>query len=93
MTVVEFIEFEGFKVSTDELKTELLSKSANYSGEVVSARRQLMCSRVLLAWPKAGEACVSAVEDFITEELKGDLMNPKSCLLPGSEWPKVPPKS
>ena len=33
------------------------------------------------------------MEDFITEEFKDDLMNPRRCLLPESEWPKVPPKS
>ena len=65
----------------------------NYSGEVVSVRRQIVCSKVLPAWPKAGEACILPVEDFITEELKDDLMNPRRCLIPESEWPKVPPKS
>ena len=91
--VVEFLEFEDFEISTDELKTELMSKIINYSGEVVSVRRQLICSMVLPAWPKSGEACILAVEDFITEELKDDLMNPRRSLLPESEWPKVPPKS
>ena len=33
------------------------------------------------------------MEDSITEEFKVDLVNPKRCLLPESEWPKVPPKS
>ena len=54
---------------------------------------QLICSKVLPAWPKSGEACILAVEDFITEELKDDLMNPRRCLLPESELPMVPPKS
>ena len=63
------------------------------SGEVVSVRRQLICSKVLPALLKSGEACILAVEDFITEDSKDDLMNPKRCLLPESEWPKVPPKS
>ena len=91
-TVLEFIEFEGFEGSDDGLKTELLSKVVNYSGEVVSVRRQLICSKVLPAWPNAGEACILAAGDFVTEGLKDDLMNPR-CLLPESEWPKVPPKS
>ena len=64
-----------------------------YLGEAVSVRRQLICSKVLPAWLKSGEACILAVEDFITEEPKGDLTNPKRCLLPDSEWPKVPLKS
>ena len=75
-TVLEFLEFEDFEVSSGEVKTELMSKIVNYSGEVVSVRRQLICSKVLLAWPKAGEACILAVEDFIPEELEDDLMNP-----------------
>ena len=92
-TIVDFIKFEDFEFSIDELRTELLSKIVNYSGEVVSVRRQIVCSKVLPAWPKAGEACILPAEDFITEELKDDLMNPKRCLLPESDWPKVPPKS
>ena len=78
-TIVEFVKFEDFEFSIDELRTELLSKIVNYSGEVVSVRRQIVCSKVLPAWPKAGEACILPVEDFITEELKDDLMNPKRC--------------
>ena len=69
-----------------------MSKIVSYSGEVFSIGRQLICSKVLIAWLKAGEACILAVEDFIIEELKDDSTNPKSCLLPGSDWPKVPPK-
>ena len=78
---------EDFEASADELKTELSSKIANYSGEVASVRKQLICSKVLPAWPKSGEACILAVEDFITEELKDDLMNPRRCLLPESFTP------
>ena len=92
-TVLEISEFEDFEVSIGEFKIELMSKIVNYSGEVVSVRRQLICSKVLLAWPKSGEACILAVEAFIIEELMDDLMNPKRCLLPESGWPKVPPKS
>ena len=40
-TLLEFLEFEDFEVSIDELKTELLSKIVHYSGKVVSVRRQL----------------------------------------------------
>ena len=90
---MNLLSLKDFAFSTDELKTELLSKIFNYSGEVVSIRRHLICSKVLPAWLKAGEACILAVEDFIIEELKDDLMNPKRRLLPESEWPKVPPKS
>ena len=65
-TVLEFIEFGDFEVSIDELKAELLSKIVNYSGVVVSVRRQPICSKVLPAWPKAGQACILAVEVFVT---------------------------
>ena len=49
-TLVEFPEFDDFKASNDELKTELLRKIANYSGGVVSVRGQPIRSKVLLAW-------------------------------------------
>ena len=40
-TVVEFHEFEDFEISIGEFKTELMSNIFNYSGGVVSVRRQL----------------------------------------------------
>ena len=92
-SILEFLNFEDLSFSIDETSRDLLSKVVSYSGEVVSVRRQLVCSEVLPAWPKAGEACILNIENFITEELRDDLMNPERCLLPKSEWPKVPPKS
>ena len=41
-TVLEFPEFEDFEVSIGGIKTELVSKIVNYSGEVVSIKRQLI---------------------------------------------------
>ena len=33
------------------------------------------------------------MEDFITPELRDDLLDPYRCLPPEGEWPKVSPKS
>ena len=52
-----------------------------------------MCELVLPAWPKKGEACLLPVEEFVTPELRDDLLNPNRCLLPKEEWPQAPPKS
>ena len=60
----------------------------------ITQTKSFQSEESLPASPKSGEACILTVDDFITEEeLKDDLMSPKKCLLPESEWPKVQPKS
>ena len=73
--------------------SSIVNKVTSYGGEIVSVRRTLICDLVLPAWPMLGEAFVLLVEDFITHELRDDLLDPYRCLLPDEEWPKVPPKS
>eukprot|EP00959_Pyramimonas_sp_CCMP1952_P236753 4947913-Pyramimonas_sp.AAC.1 len=62
-------------------------------GEPVSVRRQLVASKVLPAWPRAGEAAAVPVTRFLDGELLDDVLNPSSCLLPPDEWPLDPPCS
>ena len=92
-SILQFLEFGDEEFSLEKITDELNSKVTSYGGEIVSVRRNLICDLVLPAWPKLGEACVLPIEDFVTQELRDDLLDPYRCLLPEDEWPKVPPKS
>ena len=71
----------------------LADKAVNYQGEVVSRRRDLVAAQVLPAWPAQSYTCQLPVADFVTEELRDDLLCPSRCLLDKSMWPKVTPRS
>ncbi len=63
-----------------------------YSGKFVSVRRDLDANKVVVAWPKVGEACVCSILNFIDEHLRDDLLDPQRCLLPEVEWPSETPR-
>ena len=71
----------------------LFERKVNYHGQSVSKARDLVCSRVLPAWPKQGEACILQIEGFVSEELKDDLLLPCRCLAPKAQWPAVTPSA
>ena len=90
---LSFLDEGGGYLSLENILSEPDSKVTSYGGEIVSVRRTLVRDLVLPAWPEKGEACLSPVEEFVTRELRDDLLNPERCLLPKEEWPKVPPRS
>ena len=88
-----FLDISSKFETTRYLRTHLQTLKIGYSGEVISVRRQLVCSQVTPAWPKPGSACLFPIIDFVHQELRDDLENPERCLLPRSQWPQKTPRS
>ena len=65
----------------------------DYQGEVVGARRELECWKVVPCWPKVGQAAVCAVADHLAGPAKEKVLDPTICLKPRSEWPPEPKQS
>ena len=38
-------------------------------------------------------ACILPIEEYVSEELRDDLLSPERCLLPADQWPAYLPKS
>ena len=72
---------------------DLNSRRIGYSGESISVARDLEVDRVLPAWPTREQSCILPIEEFISEELKDDLLDPPRCLLPRTQWPNITPRS
>ena len=51
-------------VAMPTLRHDLQTMRIDYGGEAVSKCRQLVAELVTPCWPKSGEACILAVEDF-----------------------------
>ena len=77
----------------DEVQKELLEKRIDYSGNVVSVRRDLVASKIIPTWPAVGEAATCSIETLLKGELLEDLSDPHRCLKPQSEWPEETPVS
>ena len=78
---IEAIQFDFAK----QLK-DLRELRMGYSGEDVSVRPTLIARKVIDIWPVIGRACVCPVVDFVSEEIRHDLLDPSRCVLPGAEW-------
>ncbi|CAK0808859.1 unnamed protein product [Prorocentrum cordatum] len=89
----ELLAEGGPAPSARQIRADLATRQTDYMGEPVSVRRQLVASKVLPAWPRAGEAAAVPVTRFLDGELLDDVLNPSSCLLPPDEWPLDPPCS
>ena len=53
----------------------------------------LVADKVIAVWPAVGECAVQPVVEFLPDDLKEMIEEPKNCLLPPWEWPASPTKS
>ena len=88
-----FLATESEFTPIGDLRSHLQTIRLGYQGETISIRRELICSKVLPAWPQKGTACLFPIVDYVHEELVDDLLNPARCLLPQDQWPAKTPKS
>eukprot|EP00435_Cladocopium_sp_Y103_P042108 s410_g11.t1 len=65
----------------------LSSKKYDYAGRPVEYMEDLECSKVLMAWPKVGQAGIQPIEAFLTDETKASLQDPAKLLLPRERMP------
>ncbi|CAK0791571.1 unnamed protein product, partial [Prorocentrum cordatum] len=89
----QFLEWGTGEVSFEAAMDELMHCRVDYSGAVVSKRRQLTAEEVLVAWPAPGKAAIAPVVAVLQGELLEDVLNPFRCLRPREEWPDEPPRS
>ena len=66
-------------------------ESFGYDGEPVILMEDITADLVVEAWPAIGQAAVQNAIDFVPDELRAMLLDPKSCLLPLHEWPERAP--
>eukprot|EP00438_Fugacium_kawagutii_P000030 Skav208216 [mRNA] locus=scaffold3686:21970:30201:- [translate_table: standard] len=66
----------------------LSSKRYDYCGRPVEYLEELVCEKVIPAWPKVGQAGVQPIEAFLTDETKKAMKDPKSLLLPAEKMPQ-----
>lgn len=65
----------------------------DYAGEPVHPMEDLVADKVIAVWPAVGECAVQPVVEFLPDDLKEMIEEPKNCLLPPWEWPASPTKS
>eukprot|EP00438_Fugacium_kawagutii_P035175 Skav225826 [mRNA] locus=scaffold2516:55037:59475:- [translate_table: standard] len=65
----------------------LASKKFDYSGKPIEYMEDLVCERVLPAWPKQGQAAIQPIEDFLSDETKAVFNRPEGQLLPPEMMP------
>ena len=71
----------------------LSSKTYDYAGPPVEYMEDLDCSKILMAWPKKGQAGIQPIEAFLTEETKAALLHPENLLLLRERMPANAPRS
>ena len=87
------LESESVPFEPTSERALILERELDYAGEQVSVKRDLVVSKVVAAWPSAGEAAVCPILDFVDEHLADDLRDHFRCLLPQVEWPVEVPVS
>eukprot|EP00438_Fugacium_kawagutii_P015911 Skav211119 [mRNA] locus=scaffold2659:123518:130322:- [translate_table: standard] len=66
----------------------LASKKFDYAGRPVEYMEDLVCERVLPAWPKAGQAGIQPIEDFLSSETRALRTRPEGLLLAPEMMPR-----
>eukprot|EP00435_Cladocopium_sp_Y103_P054322 s280_g17.t1 len=79
--------------SLGECDKLLSSKKFDYAGRPVEYMEDLICERVLPAWPKKGQAAIQPIEAFLSAETKKALEDPSKLLLPIEKMPYNAPRS
>eukprot|EP00438_Fugacium_kawagutii_P016768 Skav231119 [mRNA] locus=scaffold7:90570:104623:- [translate_table: standard] len=74
--------------SLGECDKLLSSKKFDYAGKPVEYMEDLVCERVLPAWPKKGQAGIQPIEDFLSPETREVFDHPEKLLLPTEVLPK-----
>lgn len=65
----------------------LNSKKYDYAGRPVEYMEDLVCERILPAWPRKGQAAIQPLDAFLTPETKKLLEDPQKLLLPPEKMP------
>ena len=73
-----------------ELRKEISSLRVDYSGAVIQKARELTCAQVIAVWPPKEKAASVPITRFLKGELLDDVLDPRRCLKPESEWPARP---
>ena len=76
-----------------DARAQLVEARFDYGGEPIMALEELKADQVVPVWPAVGESAVLPVVDFLPEDLRRYLDDPKTCLLPVEEWPRRAPRS
>ena len=84
----------GDKLGTlGEAKKLLMSKKYDYAGRPVEYMEDLIFEKVKPAWPKKGEAGVSSIMKYLSEETRKQMERPQDLLLPLDMMPAKSPRS
>lgn len=84
----------GDKLGTlGEAKKLLTSKKYDYAGKPVEYMEDLIFEKVKPAWPKKGEAGVSSIMKYLSEETRKQMEHPEDLLLPKDMMPEKSPRS
>eukprot|EP00438_Fugacium_kawagutii_P009611 Skav215637 [mRNA] locus=scaffold736:68674:73286:+ [translate_table: standard] len=65
----------------------LSSKKFDYAGQPLEYMEDLICEKILPAWPKPGAAAIQPIEAFLSEGTKKAMKDPYSLLLPDEQMP------
>ena len=76
-----------------EAKTALQSKRYDYSGNPVEHMLELEASKVILTWPKMGEAGIRCITEFLSGDSLEAMKNPQDWLLPTDKQPEKAKRS
>ena len=71
----------------------LSSKKYDYAGRPVEYMEDLVCDKVVMAWPRRGQAGVQSIEAFLTPETLAAFQDPHKLLLPRERMPSNAPRS
>eukprot|EP00438_Fugacium_kawagutii_P005826 Skav231210 [mRNA] locus=scaffold2958:85828:91822:- [translate_table: standard] len=93
ISVERFLGKGGTIANYDSSREAIKSVKFDYGGEPVQYMETLEASKVIPCWPKVGEAAIRDATDFVPEEVRKWLDDPRSCLLPEAAWPDPPPIS
>ena len=84
----------GDKLGTlGEAKKLLTSKKYDYAGRPVEYMEDLIFEKVKPAWPKKGEAGVSSIMKYLSDETRKQMESPQDMLLPMDMMPEKSPRS
>ena len=71
----------------------LSSKRYDYAGRPVEYMEDLVCEKVVMAWPRIGHAGIQPIESFLTPETLAAFQDPHKLLLPWERMPSNAPRS
>ena len=70
-----------------ESEALLSSKKYDYAGRPVEYMQDLVCDKVIMAWPKVGQAAIQPITKFLNDDTKELFKDPNKLLLPKDKMP------